>query len=149
MAPQKDCRWGRVKQIRWKLGWRRKTCRKIPPVYSSKVFTYEHMESQWQERSNTGLSFDKLVTCRGFEGVWWTLQHDGWGSYNSSWQSKDERSHEDLLQTYNLILYRLETVDLRRMSNKEKIPFWVNIHNALLMHMRLKRSESWRDDRFW
>ncbi|KAL5210790.1 hypothetical protein ABZP36_006413 [Zizania latifolia] len=45
---------------------------------------------------------------------------------------------EDLLQTYKLILYRLETVDLRRMANEEKIAFWVNIHNALLMHAYLK-----------
>jgi hypothetical protein len=38
---------------------------------------------------------------------------------------------------FSLILYRLEAVDMRRMSNKEKIPFWVNIHNALLMHVIL------------
>jgi hypothetical protein len=34
-----------------------------------------------------------------------------------------------------LILYRLETVDLRRMTNEEKLAFWINIHNALLMHV--------------
>uniref|UniRef100_A0ACD6A9N2 Uncharacterized protein n=1 Tax=Avena sativa TaxID=4498 RepID=A0ACD6A9N2_AVESA len=44
---------------------------------------------------------------------------------------------EDLLQTYKLILYRLETVDLRRMTDEEKIAFWVNIHNGLLMHAYL------------
>ena len=31
----------------------------------------------------------------------------------------------------------METVDLRRMTNEEKLAFWVNIHNALLMHVRL------------
>ncbi|CAM0876451.1 unnamed protein product [Alopecurus aequalis] len=45
---------------------------------------------------------------------------------------------EDLLQTYKLILYRLEAVDLRRMTGEEKIAFWVNIHNALLMHAYLR-----------
>ncbi|KQK13004.1 uncharacterized protein LOC100839346 isoform X2 [Brachypodium distachyon] len=45
---------------------------------------------------------------------------------------------EDLLQTYKLILYRLETVDLKRMTNEEKIAFWVNIHNALMMHAYLR-----------
>ncbi|KAK1643817.1 hypothetical protein QYE76_061622 [Lolium multiflorum] len=45
---------------------------------------------------------------------------------------------EDLLQTYKLILYRLEAVDLRRMTDEEKIAFWVNIHNALLMHAYLR-----------
>ncbi|KAF7015949.1 hypothetical protein CFC21_029665 [Triticum aestivum] len=48
------------------------------------------------------------------------------------------REVEDLLQTYRLILHRLETVDLRRMANEEKLAFWINIHNALLMHAYLK-----------
>ncbi|XP_044969940.1 uncharacterized protein LOC123430094 isoform X1 [Hordeum vulgare subsp. vulgare] len=48
------------------------------------------------------------------------------------------REVEDLLQTYKLILHRLETVDLRRMANEEKLAFWINIHNALLMSAYLK-----------
>lgn len=34
-----------------------------------------------------------------------------------------------------LILYRLETVDLRRMTSEEKLAFWINVHNALVMHV--------------
>ncbi|TVU44818.1 hypothetical protein EJB05_04278 [Eragrostis curvula] len=67
------------------------------------------------------------------------------GPYNTMVEvpsiSRDSRrlkEVEDLLQTYKLILFRLETVDLRRMTNEEKIAFWVNIHNALLMHAYLK-----------
>ncbi|PWZ15277.1 hypothetical protein Zm00014a_038270 [Zea mays] len=37
-----------------------------------------------------------------------------------------------------LILYRLETVDLRRMTDEEKLAFWINVHNALVMHAYLK-----------
>ncbi|KAJ1287591.1 hypothetical protein BS78_02G021500 [Paspalum vaginatum] len=48
------------------------------------------------------------------------------------------RDADDLLQTYRLILYRLETVDLRRMTNEEKLAFWINVHNALLMQAYLK-----------
>lgn len=48
------------------------------------------------------------------------------------------REAEDLLQTYKLILYRLETVDLRRMTGEEKLAFWINVHNALVMHAYLK-----------
>jgi hypothetical protein len=36
---------------------------------------------------------------------------------------------------FRLILYRLETVDLMRMTNEEKLAFWINIHNSLLMHV--------------
>ncbi|XP_066331081.1 uncharacterized protein [Miscanthus floridulus] len=67
------------------------------------------------------------------------------GPYNTMVEvpmiSRDSRrlkEAEDLLQTYKLILYRLEAVDLRRMTDEEKIAFWVNIHNALLMHAYLK-----------
>ncbi|CAN6297647.1 unnamed protein product [Urochloa humidicola] len=67
------------------------------------------------------------------------------GPYNTmvevpmiSHDSRRLKEAEDLLQTYKLILYRLEAVDLRRMTNEEKIAFWVNIHNALLMHAYLK-----------
>ncbi|XP_039828398.1 uncharacterized protein LOC120689967 isoform X5 [Panicum virgatum] len=67
------------------------------------------------------------------------------GPYNTmvevpmiSHDSRRLKEAEDLLQTYKLILYRLETVDMRRMTNEEKIAFWVNIHNALLMHAYLK-----------
>ncbi|CAN6292666.1 unnamed protein product [Urochloa humidicola] len=67
------------------------------------------------------------------------------GPYNTmvevpmiSHDSRRLKEAEDLLQTYKLILYRLEAVDLRRMTNQEKIAFWVNIHNALLMHAYLK-----------
>ena len=36
---------------------------------------------------------------------------------------------------FRLILYRLETVDLRRMTGEEKLAFWINVHNALVMHV--------------
>lgn len=32
---------------------------------------------------------------------------------------------------------RLETVDPRKMKNDEKLAFWINIHNALLMHVMI------------
>jgi hypothetical protein len=138
-----------------------------PSVYSSPVFTSEHMESQRQERSNPGLPFDNLVPCRGFEGVN--------GPYNTmvevptirrdSGRMKEaaricSRLTKELhlcsladaivqfaslvsihrfywIRYSRLILYWLEAIDLRRMSNKEKITFRVNIHNALLMHVIL------------
>lgn len=32
---------------------------------------------------------------------------------------------------------RLEEVDPRKMNHAEKIAFWINIHNALVMHVML------------
>ncbi|XP_072986212.1 uncharacterized protein [Typha latifolia] len=49
------------------------------------------------------------------------------------------RDVEDLLKNYMSIVQRLETVDPRKLKNDEKIAFWINIHNALLMHAYLER----------
>ncbi|XP_073115817.1 uncharacterized protein [Elaeis guineensis] len=45
---------------------------------------------------------------------------------------------ENMLQNYKYIILRLETVDPRKMKNEEKLAFWINIHNALMMHAHLE-----------
>ncbi|WOK92240.1 hypothetical protein Cni_G00931 [Canna indica] len=45
---------------------------------------------------------------------------------------------EEMLHKYKLLLKRLETVDPRNMSTEEKIAFWINIHNAMMMHAHLE-----------
>ncbi|KAJ6845020.1 uncharacterized protein M6B38_290020 [Iris pallida] len=44
---------------------------------------------------------------------------------------------EGLLQNYKSLVSKLETVDPRKMKKEEKLAFWINIHNALLMHAYL------------
>jgi len=34
----------------------------------------------------------------------------------------------------------LEKVDPRNMRREEKLTFWINIHNALVMHVRFSQS---------
>ncbi|KAJ4747370.1 hypothetical protein LUZ62_052072 [Rhynchospora pubera] len=48
------------------------------------------------------------------------------------------REVQDLLQSYKLLVCRLETVDPRKLKNDERLAFWINIHNALLMHAFLE-----------
>ncbi|URD75231.1 Ternary complex factor MIP1 [Musa troglodytarum] len=45
---------------------------------------------------------------------------------------------DEMLQNYKLLVQRLEMVDPRSMSNDEKIAFWINIHNAIMMHAHLE-----------
>ncbi|XP_042411935.1 uncharacterized protein LOC122001319 [Zingiber officinale] len=44
------------------------------------------------------------------------------------------RGVEDMLQNYKSVLGRLKMVDPMKMKHEEKLAFWVNIHNALVMH---------------
>ncbi|URD97148.1 Ternary complex factor MIP1 [Musa troglodytarum] len=45
---------------------------------------------------------------------------------------------EDMLHNYKFILRRLETVDPRKLKNDDKLAFWINVHNAIIMHAYIK-----------
>ncbi|KAL6893998.1 hypothetical protein ACP4OV_008096 [Aristida adscensionis] len=108
---------------------------------SSSAISPQYVGDMWSPNYKRETTLDsRLVNPFHVEGL-----KEFSGPYNTMVEvpmiSRDSRrlkEVEDLLQTYRLILYRLEAVDLRRMTNEEKIAFWVNIHNALLMHAYLK-----------
>ncbi|CAA0840893.1 Protein of unknown function- DUF547 [Striga hermonthica] len=41
---------------------------------------------------------------------------------------------EHLLQNFRSLVSRLEEIELRKMTHEEKLAFWINVHNALVMH---------------
>ena len=41
------------------------------------------------------------------------------------------------LFNFRTLISRLEEVDLRKMKHEEKLAFWINIHNALVMHVMI------------
>ncbi|XP_059459242.1 uncharacterized protein LOC132188727 isoform X2 [Corylus avellana] len=41
---------------------------------------------------------------------------------------------EPLLQNFRSLICQLEEVDPRKLKHEEKLAFWINIHNALVMH---------------
>ncbi|KAK3023002.1 hypothetical protein RJ639_044996 [Escallonia herrerae] len=44
---------------------------------------------------------------------------------------------EDRIQDFRSLVSRLEEVDPRKMKREEKLAFWINVHNALVMHALL------------
>ncbi|CDY45245.1 hypothetical protein HID58_026053 [Brassica napus] len=44
---------------------------------------------------------------------------------------------EDLLQNFKSLISRLEEVDPSKLKHEEKLAFWINVHNALVMHAYL------------
>ncbi|KAL6213496.1 hypothetical protein ACLB2K_012943 [Fragaria x ananassa] len=44
------------------------------------------------------------------------------------------RDVEHTLKKFSSLVYQLEGVDLRKMKHEEKLAFWINVHNALVMH---------------
>ncbi|KAL5198318.1 hypothetical protein ABZP36_001830 [Zizania latifolia] len=108
---------------------------------STSVVSPQYLGDTWSPNFRKEATLDsRLINPFRVEG-----QKEFSGPYNTmvevpsiSSDCRRLREVEDLLQTYKLILYRLETIDLIRMTNDEKIAFWINIHNALLMHAYLK-----------
>ncbi|MBA0642743.1 hypothetical protein Goklo_027086 [Gossypium klotzschianum] len=53
------------------------------------------------------------------------------------WIHRDSKKLQDIehkLQYYRSLVYQLEDVDVRRMKHEEKLAFWINVHNSLVMH---------------
>ncbi|XP_010539080.1 PREDICTED: uncharacterized protein LOC104813214 isoform X2 [Tarenaya hassleriana] len=46
----------------------------------------------------------------------------------------DLKSLESMLQKFRSLVRKLEKVDPRTMTREQKLAFWINVHNALLMH---------------
>ncbi|XP_057493867.1 uncharacterized protein LOC130779286 [Actinidia eriantha] len=63
------------------------------------------------------------------------------GSYNTmvevNWICRDSQrltQVKDMLQSYRSLVFRLEEIDPEKMKHEEKLAFWINVHNALVMH---------------
>ncbi|KAJ7944361.1 Ternary complex factor MIP1, leucine-zipper [Quillaja saponaria] len=41
---------------------------------------------------------------------------------------------EDMLQNFRSLISRLEEIDPRKLKHEEKLAFWINLHNSLVMH---------------
>lgn len=44
----------------------------------------------------------------------------------------------DMLCKYKSLVQLLETIDLSTMKNEEKLAFWINVHNAMMMHAHIE-----------
>lgn len=45
---------------------------------------------------------------------------------------------KEMLCKYKSLVQLLETVDLGGMKNEEKLAFWINVHNAMMMHAHIE-----------
>lgn len=42
------------------------------------------------------------------------------------------------LYPFRSIIYKLGQADPSKLNHEEKLAFWINVHNALVMHVRIK-----------
>ncbi|CAN1224981.1 hypothetical protein LINGRAPRIM_LOCUS930 [Linum grandiflorum] len=77
--------------------------------------------------TNKGLSSQGL---KEFSGPYSTMVEVPW-IYRDNQKLGDV---EPLLQNFRSLICRLEGVDPRKLKHEEKLAFWINVHNSLVMH---------------
>ncbi|CAN1224983.1 hypothetical protein LINGRAPRIM_LOCUS930 [Linum grandiflorum] len=77
--------------------------------------------------TNKGLSSPGL---KEFSGPYSTMVEVPW-IYRDNQKLGDV---EPLLQNFRSLICRLEGVDPRKLKHEEKLAFWINVHNSLVMH---------------
>ncbi|XP_030469286.1 uncharacterized protein LOC115687766 [Syzygium oleosum] len=104
---------------------------------SASEFSPQDQSDMWSPGFRNNSSFDVRLDnpfhvegLKEFSGPYSTMVEVPWIHRDSQ-----KLGHiEHLLQNYRSLICRLEEVDLRKLRHEEKLAFWINIHNALVMH---------------
>ncbi|XP_045815030.1 uncharacterized protein LOC123908439 [Trifolium pratense] len=105
---------------------------------SVSAFSIGDQGDMWSPRfKNNNSSFDVRLEnpfhvegLKEFSGPYSTMVEISW-IYKENQKSGDTKK---LLQNYKSLISRLEEVDPGKLEHEEKLAFWINIHNALVMH---------------
>ncbi|CAI9777113.1 unnamed protein product [Fraxinus pennsylvanica] len=101
---------------------------------SSSTFSPRNLSGSWSPQCN-----DEVIDHYDFEG----LKQEN-GPYAAMIEVRkiclDDESYNyaaTMLQKFRSLVKGLEKVDPKKMRREEKLAFWINIHNALVMHAYL------------
>ncbi|KAJ6392495.1 hypothetical protein OIU77_026286 [Salix suchowensis] len=101
---------------------------------SSSIFSSRNPYDNWSPRCNGDAMFQhQLQGLKGESGPYDTMLEvlkicldDGSFNYAAT-----------MLKKFRSLVQRLEKLDPRKLKREEKLAFWINIHNALVMHAYL------------
>ncbi|KAJ9170798.1 hypothetical protein P3X46_018876 [Hevea brasiliensis] len=107
---------------------------------SVSAFSPQDQCDVWSPGFRNNSSFDVRLDnpflvegLKEFSGPYSTMVEVPW-IYRDSQKLGDV---EYLLQNFRSLICQLEEVDPRKLKHEEKLAFWINIHNALVMHAYL------------
>ncbi|KAF7828799.1 uncharacterized protein G2W53_019963 [Senna tora] len=100
-------------------------------------FSLGDQADMWSPGFKNNSSFDVRLDnpfhvegLKEFSGPYSTMVEVSW-IYRDSQKLGDT---EQLLQNFRSLICQLEDVDPGKLKHEEKLAFWINIHNALVMH---------------
>lgn len=104
---------------------------------SASAFSQHDQFESWSPGFKNSSSFDVRLDnpfhvegLKEFSGPYSTMVEIPW-IYRDSQKVGDV---EPLLQNFRSLVSRLEEVNPRKLKHEEKLAFWINVHNALVMH---------------
>ncbi|OIW10982.1 hypothetical protein TanjilG_22789 [Lupinus angustifolius] len=104
---------------------------------STSAFSNVDQGDIWSPNFRNNSSFDVRLDnpfhvegLKEFSGPYSTMVEVSW-IYRDNQKSKDT---DKLLQNFRSLIYQLEQIDPTKLKLEEKLAFWINIHNALVMH---------------
>ncbi|KAK7252870.1 hypothetical protein RIF29_37122 [Crotalaria pallida] len=104
---------------------------------STSAFSIVDQGDIWSPRFRNNSSFDVSLDnpfhvegLKEFSGPYSNMFEVSW-IYRDNQKSRDT---DKLLQNFRSLICQLENVDPGKLKHEEKLAFWINIHNALVMH---------------
>ncbi|KAE8701232.1 G2484-1 protein [Hibiscus syriacus] len=104
---------------------------------SASVFSLPDQHEMWSPGFRNNSSFDVRLEnpfhvegLKEFSGPYSTMLEVPW-IFRDSQKLADV---ENLLHNFRSLICRLEEVDPRKLRHEEKLAFWINTHNSLVMH---------------
>ncbi|XVF61940.1 hypothetical protein PTKIN_Ptkin08bG0175800 [Pterospermum kingtungense] len=104
---------------------------------SASAFSPQDQHDMWSPGFRNNSSFDVRLDnpfhvegLKEFSGPYSTMIEVPW-IFRDSQKLGDV---EHLLENFRSLIRRLEEVDPRKLKHDEKLAFWINIHNSLVMH---------------
>ncbi|XP_052481576.1 uncharacterized protein LOC105763314 isoform X1 [Gossypium raimondii] len=109
----------------------------ISSVSSASAFSPQEQHDMWSPGLRNNSSFDVRLDnpfhvegLKEFSGPYSTMLEVPWIFRDSEKLAEVE----NLLQNFRSLICKLEEVDPRKLRHEEKLAFWINIHNSLVMH---------------
>lgn len=88
--------------------------------------------------SNSSLSSSSTLSPKNLSENWSPhFNEDAGGSQIQGLKEAGSNLAAKMLQNFKLLVKNLEKVEPLKMTREEKLAFWINIHNALVMHAHL------------
>ncbi|KAH1082183.1 hypothetical protein J1N35_021944 [Gossypium stocksii] len=107
------------------------------PISSANAFSPQDHHEMWSPGFRNNSSFDVRLDnpfhvegLKEFSGPYSTMVEVPW-IFRDSQKLGDV---ELLLQNFRSLICRLEEVNPKKLKHEEKLAFWINIHNSLVMH---------------